>query len=115
MPPELAMQMPLLKDVLNAMNIKQLELDGWEADDIIGTVSARAEEEGLDVLIITGDRDELQLATDRVSVLITRKGISEFDIYNRESFEEEYGFTPAQFVDCKGPVSYTHLTLPTKA
>lgn len=102
MPPELAMQMPLLKDVLNAMNIKQLELDGWEADDIIGTVSARAEEEGLDVLIITGDRDELQLATDRVSVLITRKGISEFDIYNRESFEEEYGFTPAQFVDCKG-------------
>lgn len=102
MPPELAMQMPILKDILHAMNIKMLELDGWEADDIIGTLSAGAEKEGLDVLIITGDRDELQLATDRVSVLITRKGISEFDIYDRRAFEEEYGFTPAQFVDYKG-------------
>lgn len=102
MPPELVMQMPLLKEVLSAMNIMQLETDGWEADDIIGTVAAKAEAEGLDVLIITGDRDELQLATDKTSVLITKKGISEFDLYNRETFTEEYGFTPHQFIDYKG-------------
>ena len=78
MPPELAMQIPLLKDVLSAMNIKQLELEGFEADDIIGTVAKAAEEEGLEPYIITGDKDELQLATDTVKVIITKKGVSEF-------------------------------------
>lgn len=102
MPPELAMQMPLLKDVLAAMNIRMLEMEGFEADDIIGTVARQAEEEGLSPLIITGDKDELQLATDVTRVLITRRGISEFEIYDKNAMIEKYGFTPTQFIDFKG-------------
>lgn len=102
MPPELAMQMPLLKDVLSAMNIKILEEEGFEADDIIGTVAREAEEAGLEPLIITGDKDELQLATDVTKVLITRKGISQFDLFDRQAMIDKYGFTPQQFIDFKG-------------
>jgi DNA polymerase I len=102
MPPELAMQLPLLKDVLLAMNIRILEMDGFEADDIIGTVSKEAEQNGLIPLIITGDKDELQLASETTKVIITRKGISEFDIYDHDAMVETYGFTPSQFIDYKG-------------
>lgn len=102
MPPELVMQMPLLKDVLHAMNIKTLELEGFEADDIIGTVSLLAEEAGIEPLIITGDKDALQLASDKTKVLITKKGISEFDIFDCEKMKEVYGLTPSQFIDLKG-------------
>lgn len=102
MPPELAMQMPLMKDVLRAMNITILEEEGFEADDIIGTVAREAEEAGLEPLIITGDKDELQLATDKTRVLITRKGISQFDLFDRDKMIETYGFTPQQFIDYKG-------------
>ena len=102
MPPELAMQLPLLKDILDAMNIKRLEMDGWEADDIIGTIAVRAEAAGLEPLIITGDKDELQLATYKTKVIITRKGISEFEIYDHDAMVAKYGFTPEQFIDFKG-------------
>lgn len=102
MPPELAMQLPLLKDVLAAMNIKTLEIDGFEADDIIGTVAKRAETDSLKPLIITGDKDELQLASDQTSVLITKKGISEFDLFDAEAMQAKYGMSPSQFVDLKG-------------
>lgn len=102
MPPELAMQMPLMKDVLKAMNIKILEEEGFEADDIIGTVAREAEAAGLEPLIITGDKDELQLATDVTKVLITRKGISQFDLFDRQAMIDKYGFTPEQFIDFKG-------------
>lgn len=102
MPPELAMQLPLLKEVLEAMKIKILELDGFEADDIIGTVAKRAEAEGLEPLIISGDKDELQLASDKTKVLITKKGISEFDLYDEAAMYEKYGFSPEQFIDFKG-------------
>lgn len=102
MPPELAMQLPLIKDVLDAMNIKRLETDGWEADDIIGTIAVKAEAAGLEPLIITGDKDELQLATDKTKVIITKKGISEFEIYDHDAMVAKYGFTPAQFIDFKG-------------
>ncbi len=102
MPPELAMQMPILKDVLHAMNIKTLELEGFEADDIIGTVARISEEEGLEPLIITGDRDALQLASDKTKVLITKKGITDFEIYDDEKMQERYGLTPTQFIDLKG-------------
>ena len=102
MPPELAMELPLAKDLLSAMNISNLELEGYEADDIIGTVARMAEGEGLEPLIITGDRDALQLATDKTKVLITKKGISEFDLYDREKMLERYGLTPTQFIDLKG-------------
>ena len=102
MPPELAMQLPLLKEVLAAMNINMLEIDGFEADDIIGTVARRGEEKGLTPLIITGDRDALQLASDETTVLLTKKGISEFELYDRQAMIDKYGFTPEQFIDFKG-------------
>ena len=102
MPPELVMQMPLMKDILHAMNIKTLELEGFEADDIIGTVAREAEEQGLEPLIITGDKDALQLATDKIHVLITKKGISEFELYDHDKMVETYHLTPSQFIDLKG-------------
>ena len=102
MPPELVMQMPLLKDILHAMNIKTLELEGYEADDIIGTVARTAEEQGLNPLIITGDKDALQLATDKTKILITKKGISEFELFDYDKMVEHYGLTPTQFIDLKG-------------
>ncbi|MBQ1396321.1 MAG: hypothetical protein IIY84_03320 [Eubacterium sp.] len=102
MPPELAMEIPLMKDILAAMNIQCLEIDGFEADDIIGTLAKASEEQGLSPLIITGDRDALQLASDTTQVLITRKGISEFDLYDREKMIERYELTPEQFIDLKG-------------
>ncbi len=102
MPPELAMQLPLLKEVLDAMKIKMLEIDGFEADDIIGTISREAEEKGLEPLIITGDKDELQLASKKTKVIITKKGISEFEIQDRNSMIETYGFPPENFIDYKG-------------
>ena len=101
-PDELHMQMPYLKDVLTAMNITILEMDGFEADDLIGTVAKEAEIEGLEVLVITGDRDELQLVTDKVSVLVTKKGVSEFEVNTPDSMLEKYGFGPELFVDYKG-------------
>ena len=75
MPDELTMQLPILKDILRAMGISQYEIDGFEADDIIGTTAAMAEESGLESYIITGDRDALQLATDKTQVVITKKGM----------------------------------------
>ncbi len=102
MPPELAMQIPLLKDVLRAMNIKQLEIEGFEADDIIGTVAREAEAAGLQPYIITGDKDELQLATDVTNIIFTKKGVSEFELYDRQAMIDKYGLTPNQFIDLKG-------------
>ncbi|MBN7772430.1 DNA polymerase I [Clostridium aminobutyricum] len=102
MPTELAMQMPILKDALDALNIKMVELEGFEADDLIGTIAKEAERSDLEPLIITGDKDALQLATDKTKVLITKKGISEFELFDENSFHEKYGFTPLQFIDYKG-------------
>ncbi len=102
MPLELAMQLPLLKEVLAAMKIKTLEMDGFEADDIIGTIVKKAETVGLSPLVITGDKDELQLASDVTRVIITRKGITDFEEFDRKAMIEKYGFTPEQFIDFKG-------------
>ena len=102
MPPELAMQLPVLKEALEAMNIKILEIDGYEADDILGTVVKRAEEEGMEPLIITGDKDALQLASEITKIIITKKGITDFEIYDRDAMFERYGFSPEQFIDFKG-------------
>ena len=102
MPLELAMELPVLKDVLDAMGIKQFETDGFEADDIIGTTAKMAEAEGIPAFIITGDKDALQLATDKTSVIITKKGISEFKLYDDAAMIEEYGFDHEQFIDYKG-------------
>ena len=102
MPIELAMEMPILKEILCSMNIKILEIEGFEADDIIGTIARLAEDESLEPLIITGDKDALQLATEKTHILITKKGISEFDIYDDKKMIERYNLTPKQFIDLKG-------------
>ncbi len=102
MPPELAMELPIMKDILDAMSIRNLEIDGFEADDIIGTVARTAEREGLEPLIITGDKDALQLATETTNILITKRGISEFELYDKEKMLERYELTPEQFIELKG-------------
>ena len=102
MPPELAMEIPLLKDILDAMNIRRVELEGYEADDIIGTLAKMSEEEGLETFVFTGDKDQLQLATDVTKIVYTKRGVSDFDIYDHDAFCEAYGFTPLQFIDYKG-------------
>lgn len=102
MPPELAMQIPLLKDILDAMRIQRVETDGFEADDLIGTIARAAESTGLEPIIVTGDRDQLQLATDVTKIIYTKRGVSDFDFYDHDAFVEKYGFTPLQFIDYKG-------------
>ncbi len=101
-PPELLMEIPILKDILKAMNIRILEVPGFEADDIIGTVSRIAEEQGMEPIIFTGDKDALQLTSDVTKVVFTKKGVTDFDLYDREKMQERYGLTPSQFIDLKG-------------
>lgn len=102
MPPELAMQIPLMKDILDAMRIKRLELEGFEADDIIGTMARSAESEGMETYIFTGDKDQLQLATYTTKIIYTKRGVTDFDLFDHDSFVDKYGFTPLQFIDFKG-------------
>jgi DNA polymerase I len=92
-------QVALVKEVLEALRIPSLEAEGYEADDVIATVTARAEREGFDVLICTGDRDALQLVSDRVTVLYPRKGVSDMWRFTPESVQEKYGLSPAQYPD----------------
>jgi len=102
MPPELEEQFPVLKELLRLLAIDIFEIEGFEADDLIGTLSVTAEDKDIDVYIVTGDRDALQLATDRTRVIITKKGITEKEVYDRSRMEQEMGITPDQFVDVKG-------------
>ena len=104
MPDELAVQVPIIKQVLDAMNIKRIEVEGYEADDVIGTLAAIGEEAGLEVIIITGDRDALQLAGEatRIKIPSTRKGRTETREYDRKSIKDEYEIEPGQFIDVKG-------------
>ena len=104
MPDELACQMPIIKQILKAMNIDIIEIEGYEADDILGTLSLYGEKEGLDVTILSGDRDTFQLATDKVTIRIphTKAGKTETDEYNREKIIEKYGINPKQLIDVKG-------------
>jgi len=101
-PSELAQQFPIIKEILNDMDIKTLEMDEYEADDIVGTLAKKAEEMGMDAILVTGDKDYFQLATDKNRVFLTRKGISEMDIFDREKINIEYGIQPYQFIDLKG-------------
>ena len=102
MPDELIGQFSLVRELLEKMAIDIFELDGFEADDLIGTLSVFAENQGLEVFIVTGDRDALQLATDNVKVVINKKGMSEKEIYDRNRIIEEMGVTPTEFIDVKG-------------
>lgn len=103
MPEELAAQMPVLKDVLDAMGIRRYEISGYEADDILGTVAAVCEKQGWNCTVVTGDKDSLQLISDRTTVcnVRTAKGQTDTIFYTPQRFEEEYGFTSEKMVDLK--------------
>lgn len=101
-PPELSEQFPYLRKLLTAFNIPQYELENFEADDIIGTLSRTASEEGAKTVVISGDKDLTQLATASTTVCITRKGITDMELYTPAHIEEKYGIEPLQIIDMKG-------------
>lgn len=103
MPEELAQQMPIMKDVLRAMNIPIYECQGWEADDVIGTVGKICSNNGWECVIVTGDRDSLQLIDENVHVklVISKPGNTSAELYTEERFREEYGFEPQKLIDLK--------------
>ena len=103
MPEELAQQMPVMKDVLRAMNIPIYECQGWEADDVIGTVGRICSNNRWECVIVTGDRDSLQLVDEnvRVKLVITKAGQTGSTLYTPEKFREEYGFEPKKLIDLK--------------
>ncbi|MEO2204365.1 DNA polymerase I [Paenibacillus pabuli] len=101
-PPELSEQFPLLKELLQGLGIAQFELAGFEADDIIGTLTKRADEAGRQVLVVSGDKDMLQLASEHVHIGLTRKGVTEIELYDPAQIKERYGLTPLQIIDLKG-------------
>ena len=114
MPDELASQMPILKEILQAMNIKIIEKEGYEADDILGTLSVKGEKQGFDVTILSGDRDTFQLATDHVTIRIprTKMGKTEVDLFDRKKVEEIYGLEPKQLIEVKGLQGDTSDNIP---
>ena len=114
MPDELAAQLPVLKDVLAAMNIPRYELDGWEADDLIGTIAARDTAAGWETVVVTGDKDSLQLVTDstRVKLVSTRMGQTTTKEMTPETFREAYGFDPVHIVDLKALMGDTSDNIP---
>ena len=103
MPDELAMQMPVMKDVLRAMRIPIFECEGWEADDVIGTIGKRCGHAGWDCVIVTGDRDSLQLIDEHVTVKLVSSKLSQTVAVNYDpaKFREEYGFEPIHLIDLK--------------
>lgn len=102
MPDELREQIEPLKKMIDAFGVNRMELEGYEADDLIGTVAKNFEQSGYDVYIITGDKDAFQLVSDKIKVLFTKKGISELDEYTPEKMMEKYEITANQFIDLKG-------------
>ena len=114
MPDELRVQMPIIKEVLRAMNIPILELEGYEADDILGTLAKYGDEHDIQVLLLTGDRDSLQLVSNNVTVRIptTKMGTTESTDYTPEIVREKYGIEPVQFIQIKGLMGDTSDNIP---
>ncbi len=114
MPNELAEQMPILKDILKSMNITIIEKEGYEADDVLGTIAKRAEKESFDVTIVSGDRDTFQLTSNAVKVRIphTKMGKTETDIFDENTVIEKYGVTPKQLIEVKGLQGDTSDNIP---
>jgi len=102
MPDDLRPQLQTTKDILEALGIPMFEVEGYEADDVLGTMARKAAAEGFEVLIVTGDLDVLQLVDDRIRVMVTSRGISETTVYDRERFRARFGFEPSQLPDYKG-------------
>jgi len=111
-PPELSQQFPLLKELIEAFGIAQYEIDGYEADDIIGTLTAKADEQQIETVVISGDKDMLQLASPKVTIAVTRKGVSEVELYSPETIQEKYGLEPKQIIDLKGLMGDTSDNIP---
>jgi len=111
-PAELKTQIPLLKEYAKAYGIAFLEKDNYEADDIIGTLATQAALGGFDTIVVTGDRDALQLVRPNLRVMLTKKGISEIKLYDEVAFEEEYGFEPVKLIDLKGLMGDTSDNIP---
>ncbi len=111
-PVELREQFPMLRELLKKMGIAVIECERYEADDILGTFSRRAQEAGVESLLVTGDRDALQLITDSVHVLMTKKGITETIEYDKNKLFEDYGLEPARMVDLKGLMGDSSDNLP---
>ena len=101
-PPELSEQFPFIRDLLDAYGISRYELENYEADDIIGTLSLTAEKDGFEVKVISGDKDLTQLSSPHTTVGITRKGITDIEEYTPRHITEKYGLTPEQIIDMKG-------------
>lgn len=114
MPNELAEQMPIIKDILNKMNITIIEKEGYEADDVLGTLARKGESEGLDVTILSGDRDTFQLATDKITIRIprTKMGKTEVDNFDKNKVLEIYGVTPKLLIEVKGLMGDTSDNIP---
>ena len=114
MPEELAAQMPIIKKVLEAMNIKVITKEGYEADDILGTLSRFGEENGLAVTLLTGDRDSFQLATDKTTIRIprTKQGKTETEDFDKNKIIETYGLLPHQLIEVKGLQGDTSDNIP---
>lgn len=101
-PPELSAQFGMLKDILNSMNVIHLDSKDYEADDILGTLSKKATEEGIQTYLLTGDRDYFQLVSENANVLYTKKGISELEVYDMDLVKEKYDLEPKDLIDVKG-------------
>ena len=114
MPEELQVQMPVLKEVLDALGIRRYELAGWEADDLLGTMARLCEEAGCDCRLVTGDKDSFQLITDQTHVvhIKTRMGRSETIEYDPQRFREEYGLEPVRMIDLKALMGDTSDNIP---
>ena len=114
MAPELKQQVPLIKELLRMMNITVIEKAGYEADDIIGTIAKRSAAAGIDVSVISGDRDLLQLAEDKIQIRIpkTKKGVTEVENYYPEDVVALYGVTPLEFIDMKALMGDTSDNIP---
>ena len=114
MPEELRMQVPVLKEVLDALNIPRYELEGWEADDLIGTISRKCEGAGWDCVVVTGDKDSLQLITEhtKVKLVSTRMGQTTTKDMTPVTFREQYGFAPIHMIDLKALMGDTSDNIP---
>ncbi len=114
MPDELASQMPIIKEVLEAMNIKIIEKEGYEADDILGTLAKCSEKKGIEVTLLTGDRDSFQLASDNIIIRIprTKAGKTETENFDKTKILEVYGVEPKQLIEVKGLMGDTSDNIP---
>ena len=112
-PGEFKEQIPYIKELTTALGLKSYELKNYEADDIIGTLAKKAEADGFSVVVVSGDKDLTQLATENITVLVTKKGVSELESYTPEFIKEKYnGLTPRQIIDLKGLAGDTSDNIP---